>query len=64
MWTNFKSKINSDVISFYTKPIDNKLEEFFKSKINSIIEEHGLIGGAGSGILEWASDNDSDARKF
>ena len=59
-------KISSDLISFHTaKPIDHKLlKKLFKSKkIIIIIEEHGLIGGVGSGILEWASDNGFDSRK-
>ena len=59
-------KISSDLISFHTpKPIDHKLlKSLFKSKkLIVVIEEHGLIGGVGSGILEWASDNGFDSRK-
>ena len=59
-------KISSDLISFHTpKPIDHKLlKNLFKSKkLIVVIEEHGLIGGVGSGILEWASDNGFNSRK-
>ena len=55
-----RKKISSDLISFHTpKPIDHKLlKNLFKlKKLIVVIEEHGLIGGVGSGILEWASDN-------
>ena len=60
-----KKKIYSNLISFHTaKPLDHHLlKRLFKSKkIIVVIEEHGLIGGVGSGILEWASDNGFDAR--
>ena len=61
-----RKKISSDLISFHTpKPIDHKLlKNLFKlKKLIVVIEEHGLIGGVGSGILEWASDNGFDSRK-
>jgi len=61
-----RKKISADLISFHTpKPIDHKLlKNLFKSKkLIVVIEEHGLIGGVGSGILEWASDNGFNSRK-
>jgi len=53
-------KIKSDLISFHTpKPLDKRLlTNLFKSnKLIVIIEEHGLIGGVGSSVLEWANEN-------
>ena len=61
-----KSKISSDLISFHTiKPIDRKLlrDLFDSNKLIAVIEEHGLIGGAGSSILEWANHNNLDTKK-
>ena len=58
--TLLKQNINCDLISFHTaKPLDNKLLErlFRLDKLIVIIEEHGLIGGVGSSILEWANIN-------
>ena len=52
--------IKSDLISFHTpKPLDKRLlTNLFKSnKLIVIIEEHGLIGGVGSSVLEWANEN-------
>lgn len=48
------------VESFHTvKPLDNKLlHELFKQyAFIATIEEHSLIGGLGSSIVEWASDH-------
>lgn len=59
-------KIKSDLISFHTvKPLDKKLlANLFKSKkLIAIIEEHGLIGGTGSSILEWANINNLNTNK-
>ena len=56
----FKQKIKCDLISFHTaKPLDKKLLEslFRLGKLIVIVEEHGLIGGVGSSILEWANIN-------
>ena len=53
-------KIKSDLISFHTaKPLDKKLllNLFTSGKLIVVIEEHGLIGGVGSSILEWANNN-------
>jgi transketolase len=61
-----KKKISSDLISFHSpKPLDTKLlNNLFKNKkLIIIIEEHGLIGGAGSAVLEWANINKKDANK-
>ena len=61
----FKKKIKCDLISFHTpKPLDKKLlTNLFKSdKLIAIIEEHGLIGGVGSSVLEWANENKFDTK--
>jgi transketolase len=61
-----KKNIYAELISFHTpKPLDSKLlGSLFKSKkLIIIIEEHGLIGGAGSAVLEWANLNKKDASK-
>lgn len=57
--------IKSDLVSFHTaKPLDEKLvKKLFKSnKLIVVIEEHGLLGGVGSSILEWANENKFDSR--
>ena len=56
----FEKKIKCDLVSFHTpKPLDRQLlTNLFKSnKLIVIIEEHGLIGGVGSSVLEWANEN-------
>ena len=61
----FKKKIKCDLVSFHTpKPLDKKLlTNLFKSnKLIAIIEEHGLIGGVGSSVLEWANENKFDTK--
>lgn len=61
----FKKKIKCDLVSFHTpKPLDKKLlNNLFKSnKLIAIIEEHGLIGGVGSSVLEWANENKLDTK--
>jgi len=61
-----KKNIYSDLISFHSpKPLDSKLlgSLFKNKKLIITIEEHGLIGGVGSAILEWANTNKRDARK-
>lgn len=63
----FTNNIKSDLISFHTpKPIDGELLEklFQTKKYIVIIEEHGLIGGVGSAVLEWANENKHDTRKI
>lgn len=63
----YKKKIKADLISYHTaKPIDKViLKNLFKSKkLIVVIEEHGLIGGVGSSILEWANENNLDTRNI
>ena len=63
----YKKKIKADLISYHTaKPIDKViLKNLFKSKkLIVVIEEHGLIGGVGSSILEWANGNNLDTRNI
>jgi len=58
-------KIKCDLISFHTpKPLDKRLlSNLFKSnKLIVIIEEHGLIGGVGSSVLEWANENNFNTK--
>jgi transketolase len=61
-----EKNIDAELISFHTpKPLDYKLlNSLFKlKKLIIVIEEHGLIGGAGSAILEWANITKNDASK-
>ena len=61
-----RKNIYSDLISFHSpKPLDSKLlGSLFKyKKLIITIEEHGLIGGVGAAILEWANNNKRDASK-
>ena len=63
----FIKKIKCDLVSFHTpKPLDKKLlTSLFKSnKLIAIIEEHGLIGGVGSSVLEWANENHFNTRNI
>ena len=63
----YTKKIKADLISYHTaKPIDKLiLKNLFKSnKLIVVIEEHGLIGGVGSSILEWANENNLDTRNI
>ena len=62
-----KEKISSELISFHSpKPLDSKLLKrlFTNKKLIITIEEHGLIGGVGSAILEWANNYKKDANKI
>jgi transketolase len=62
-----KYKVHSDLFSFHTiKPLDERiLDKFFKQKkLLAVIEEHGLIGGAGSSLLEWANSKGYDSRNI
>lgn len=62
-----RDKISSDLISFHTpKPIDKKLlKKLYKlNKLIVVIEEHNLLGGVGSSILEWANLNNHDTKKI
>jgi len=48
------------------KPLDEKLlrQLFFELKIVVVLEEHGLIGGAGSALLEWGNSERVDLGKL
>lgn len=55
-----KRKISAQVTSFHTiKPLDQELlkDIFSKFKLIVTIEEHGLIGGLGGAVAEWAADH-------
>lgn len=57
--------IHCELTSFHTvKPLDYVyLEDAFKRfKYVVTIEEHSLIGGFGSAVSEWSSDNKTDAQ--
>ena len=59
--------LSTELVSMHTiKPLDqNYLEYAYRQfKLIVILEEHGLVGGAGSAILEWAHMNKKDNRKF
>jgi len=59
--------ISADVISMHTvKPLDELLLEtvFTNKKLIVVIEEHALIGGASSAILEWGCDHAVDLSKL
>jgi transketolase len=59
--------ISAQVISLHTvKPLDElMLSELFKDKrLVVVVEEHALIGGASSAILEWGCDNGIDLNKL
>jgi transketolase len=58
--------VKPTLISFHTiKPLDGDLLEdlFSNCQRIAVIEEHGLAGGAGSAILEWANERNLDASK-
>jgi transketolase len=55
------------VVSFHTvKPLDDAClaEALERFKLVVTIEEHSLIGGFGSAVVEWAVDNGFDTRKL
>ena len=55
------------VISMHTvKPLDEELlDELFTNYLTiAVIEEHGLVGGTGSAVLEWGSARKMDLRKL
>lgn len=59
--------ISAQVISFHTvKPIDQVLLSniFASKKLVVVMEEHALIGGASSAILEWGCDQGVDLSKL
>jgi transketolase len=61
------SGISAQVISLHTvKPLDQLLLSnlFANKKLVVVLEEHALIGGASSAILEWGSDEGVDLSKL
>jgi len=55
------------VVSFHTvKPLDDAClaEALQRFELVVTIEEHSLIGGFGSAVVEWAVDNGFDTRKL
>jgi transketolase len=61
------SGLSAEVVSFHTvKPLDEALlsQLFSEHKLVVVLEEHGLIGGAGSAVLEWGNRVRADLRKL
>ena len=59
--------VSAKVISLHTiKPIDELLLHtlFAEQKLVVVLEEHSLIGGAGSAVLEWGNTNSVDTGKL
>ena len=59
--------ISTQVVSLHTvKPLDDELlgALFEEKKLVVVVEEHGLIGGAGSAVLEWGNVKQVDLRKL
>ncbi len=59
--------VSTKVISLHTvKPLDDLLLQtlFAEQKLVVVLEEHGLIGGAGSAVLEWGNTNRVDLGKL
>ena len=59
--------LSTKVISLHTvKPLDELLLQtlFAEQKLVVVLEEHGLIGGAGSAVLEWGNTNRVDLGKL
>jgi transketolase len=59
--------VSAEVVSLHTiKPLDTSLlMDLFKSKkLVAVVEEHSLIGGASSAILEWGCDQRVDLQKL
>ena len=62
-----KKGVSTKIISLHTvKPLDDSLLQtlFAEQKLVVVLEEHGLIGGAGSAVLEWGNTNQVDLRKL
>ena len=62
-----KNKLSPTIINLRTiKPLDqNFLRKLFKDyKKIIVVEEHGLLGGAGSAILEWGIQNKVNLNKI
>lgn len=59
--------ISVKVVSLHTvKPLDDGMLSFLfaEYKLVVVLEEHGLIGGAGSAVLEWGNARRVDLRKL
>ena len=59
--------VSTKVVSLHTiKPLDDALLAaiFAECKLVVVLEEHGLMGGAGSAVLEWGNVNRVDLRKL
>jgi transketolase len=59
--------VSTKVVSLHTiKPLDDALlgAAFAECKLLLVLEEHGLMGGAGSAVLEWGNANGVDLRKL
>lgn len=62
-----KKGVSTKVISLHTvKPLDDNLlsQLFVEQKLVVVLEEHGLIGGAGSAVLEWGNAKRVDLGKL
>ena len=62
-----KQNLSSKLISLHTiKPLDQQLLNQIFNNFNTIVilEEHGLVGGSGSAVLEWAYKNNKDITKL
>lgn len=62
-----KKGFSATVVSMHTvKPLDNKLLEnaFRRYSLVATIEEHSLIGGLGSAIAEWMTENKIENKKL
>ncbi|MBV5302736.1 MAG: transketolase [Chlorobium sp.] len=59
--------VSAKVVSLHTvKPLDDLLLTtiFTEQKLVVVLEEHSLIGGAGSAVLEWGNANQVDLNKL
>jgi transketolase len=59
--------VSAKVVSLHTvKPLDDLLLTtiFTEQKLVVVLEEHSLIGGAGSAVLEWGNANHVDLNKL
>jgi len=62
-----EKNISPRVVSFHTiKPLDGNLLRLLFSNYSkiAILEEHGVAGGAGSAVLEWASRTGIESSKL
>jgi transketolase len=59
--------VSTKVVSLHTvKPLDDALltSVFAEFELVIVLEEHGLMGGAGSAVLEWGNIQGVDLRKL